>query len=72
MPGRADLLITATLEVELTVPPIPSICFTSGVPITFRKISGHCFSSAGRSSLWKKTALLVPPRMYTQGNFRCF
>ena len=72
MPGRSDLLITATLEVELTVPPMPSICFTSGVPMTFRKMSFHSLSSAGRSSLWKNTALLVPPRIYTQGNFRCF
>ena len=70
MPGRLDFLITATLLVEDTVPPIPSICLGSGVPITFIMISGHSSRLAGRSSSWKNTALLVPPRMYTQGNLR--
>ncbi len=55
--------MTAILLVEETVPPIPSICLTSGVPITLRKISFQRLWSSGRSLLWKITALLVPPRI---------
>src|SRR5215831_18142557 len=65
--------MTHTLESEETPPPMPSSwrMFGSGEPMTERKIRCHSSRAAGRSRAWKITALDVPPRMNTAGNFFC-
>src|SRR5689334_18550822 len=65
--------MTHTLESEEIPPPMPSSwrIFGSGEPITERKIESHSSRAAGRSRAWKITALDVPPRMNTAGNFFC-
>src|SRR5262252_3187709 len=64
--------MTHTLESEEMPPPMPSSwrMFGSGEPMTERKIGSHS-SRTGRSRAWKITALDVPPRMNTAGNFFC-
>ena len=62
------LVLTVLLVLEVA-PPMPSIClpYGSGLPITrksslSRAAPGFCADS-GKSCRWKKTPLLVPPRM---------
>src|SRR5215211_3233052 len=56
----------ATLEVIGRDPPRPSICSTSGDPMSRRRSLSRRVPGGGRSHSWKYRPLLVPPRWITQ------
>lgn len=61
----------AILEVTTRVPPMPSICIGSGLPMIHFSTVSRRGPGGGMTDLERKTALLVPPRMYAAGMPYC-